>query len=355
MRDPIRILVLGTGQMGSGIARLVLRKEGFRLVGAYARRAARAGVDVGAAIGFDHALGLSVTHDLRAAIEATRPDVAIQATCSTVAEAMDEITSCVHRGVHVISIAEEMAFPAHRAPQAAVEIDRLARAHGVSVLGTGVNPGFVLDLLVVALSGVCAEVRSISARRINDLSPYGPTVLVKQGVGLTPEAFRAALAGGSVVGHIGFPESIHMIGRALGWRIGRIEQHREPIIAQVRRATPFVTVEPGQVAGCLHTAVGYADGEPVITLVHPQQVRPQLEGVETGDSIEIVGAPHVRFAGSPEIPGGVATAALAVNMVPRVMDAPPGLHCMTDLPAPAALLGDVRCMVRHRTEEPVDD
>jgi 4-hydroxy-tetrahydrodipicolinate reductase len=354
MRDPIPIVVLGTGQMGLGIARLVLRKDGLRLVGAYARRAERGGIDLGCAIGLDRELGLSIRNDLGTLIEETRPEVAIQATCSTVADAMDEITSCVRRGVHVISIAEEMAFPAYRAPRAAVEIDRLAATHSVSVLGTGINPGFVLDLLVVALSGVCAEVRSIRATRVNDLSAYGPTVLAKQGVGLTPEAFRAGLVDGSVVGHVGFPESIHMIGRALGWRIARIEEQREPIVAHVRRATPFVTIEPGHIAGCIHTAVGYMDSEPVITLVHPQQVQPQLEGVETGDTIEIFGTPQIRLAGSPEIPGGVATAALAVNMVPRIMNAPPGLHCMTDLPVPAALLGDVRSMLRRRMEEHVD-
>jgi len=355
MRDPIRILVLGTGQMGSGIARLVLRKDGLQLVGAYARRAGRAGIDLGRAIGLDHELGLSISNDLNAVIEETRPEVAIQSTCSTVADATDEIVSCVRRRVHVISIAEEMAFPAYRAPQAAAEIDRLAAIRGVSVLGTGINPGFMLDLLVVVLSGVCAEVRSVSAKRINDLSPYGPTVLGKQGVGLRPEAFRAGVTDGSVVGHVGFPESIQMIGRALGWRIARIEEQREPIISRVRRETPFVTIEPGHVAGCLHTAVGYAEGAPVITLVHPQQVHPQVEGVETGDTVEIFGTPHVCLAGSPEIPGGVATAALAVNVIPQVMNARPGLHCMTDLPAPAALLGDARSLVRRRIKAHIDD
>ena len=104
----------------------------------------------------------------------------------------------------------------------------------------------------------------------------------------------------------------------------------------------FVTVEPGHVAGCRHTAVAYRAGEPVITLIHPQQVHPHLEGVETGDTIEIAGTPTVRLAGSPEIPGGLATIALAVNMIPRVLSAPPGLHSMADLPVPAAILGDAR-------------
>jgi 4-hydroxy-tetrahydrodipicolinate reductase len=86
----------------------------------------------------------------------------------------------------------------------------------------------------------------------------------------------------------------------------------------------------------------------VITLVHPQQIRPELAGVDTGDSIQIEGIPELRLAGSPEIPGGQATVALAVNMVPRVMNAPPGLHTMLDLPVPAALLGDARRVVRER-------
>jgi 4-hydroxy-tetrahydrodipicolinate reductase len=351
MRCPIRIMVLGTGQMGSAIDRLVLRKAGLQLVGAYARRAGRAGIDLGHAIGLARQLGLTIRTDLGPLIEETQPEVAIQATCSTVEDARGEITACLRRRVHVISIAEEMAFPQYRSPMAAAELDRLAVAHGVSVLGTGVNPGFMLDLLIVALSGACADVRSIKALRSNDLSPYGPTVLAKQGIGLTPEAFRDGVSEGLVVGHIGFPESIHVIARALGWRVERIEEQREPIVTQVPRQTSFVTIEPGRVAGCRHTAVGYVNGKPAITLVHPQQVQPQAEGIETGDTIEIFGTPHVRLSGSPEIPGGVATAALAVNMIPRIMEAAPGLHCMTDLPVPAALLGDARDVLGRRREE----
>jgi 2,4-diaminopentanoate dehydrogenase len=189
---------------------------------------------------------------------------------------------------------------------------------------------------------VCARVDAVRATRVNDLSPYGPTVLRSQGVGLSPEAFAAGVADGSVVGHVGFPESAAMIAAALGWELDRVEQRREPIVALVRRSTPFVTVEPGSVAGCLHTATAWRDGEPVIELVHPQQVCPEAEGVATGDTIEIRGEPDVRLTGSPEIPGGTATAALAVNVIPRVRAAPPGLTAMTELPVPAALAGDAR-------------
>jgi hypothetical protein len=246
----------------------------------------------------------------------------------------------------VISIAEQMAYPAFSAPLLAERIHRAALAHGAAVVGTGVNPGFVLDLLVVVLTAVCADIRSISASRVNDLAPYGPTVLASQGVGLSPQAFADGLAEGRVVGHMGFPESIHLIASAVGWEIERIEETREAIIARVRRETPFVSVEPGQVAGCLHTAVAYRRDRAVITLRHPQQVQPQLEATDTGDSIEIDGTPKLRLAGRPEIPGGQATCALAVNMIPRILSAAAGLHTMADLPVPAALLGDARRLVR---------
>jgi 4-hydroxy-tetrahydrodipicolinate reductase len=349
--EPIRVLVLGLGQMGSGIARLILEKQGLELVGGCGRRVEHAGMDLGRAIGLERDLGLLITTDLHAAIHQSRPQVAIQATCSRLIDAAEEISVLVRGGIHVISIAEEMAYPACASPALADELKNLAVARGVSILGTGINPGFVLDLLVIALTGVCASVESITAMRVNDLSPYGPTVLRSQGVGLTPEEFRTGLREGTVVGHIGFRESIHMIARAVGWQIDRVEESRKPIVSHVSRETPFVKLHPGQVAGCLHTAVAYRNNKPAITLTHPQQIHPELEGIVTGDTIDIHGTPNIRMAGSPEIPGGTATIALAVNMIPHVLNAKPGLHTMADLPVPAAILGDARELVRRTPSE----
>ena len=349
MGESIRVLVLGTGQMGSGIARLVLKKSGLELVGAFARRAERGGRDLGPLIGLENDLNIAVSNDLATVIDQTRPHVAIQATCSRLTDARDEISALLQHGINVISIAEEMAYPACSSPAIAEDLRRLAVEQGVSLLGTGVNPGFVLDLLVIALSGVCADIQSITAKRVNDLSGYGPTVLRSQGVGLTPDEFRRGMDEGRVVGHFGFRESIAMITDALGWEIGHVEETREPIISRVRRTTPYVTVEPGQVAGCYHTAVASREGTPVITLIHPQQVHPHLEGIETGDMIEIKGTPDISLSGSPEIPGGTATTALAVNMIPRVLNARPGLYSMADLPVPAAMLGDARQFIQGET------
>lgn len=337
--------------MGTAAARIVQTKAGLELVGVVARRIDHVGEDAGDVLGLGRRTGIRVGHDLDAVLAQTRPDVVLQMTCSRVADAEPEIVCCVRHRAHVVSIAEEMAFVAAGSPDRAPAIDALARSHGVTVVDTGVNPGFVLDLLVITLTGVCAHVESITATRLNDLAPYGPSVLRSQGVGLTPEEFAAGVAEGRVVGHVGFPESMAMIAASLGWEIDRIEQAREPIVARVRRETPFVVVEPGSVAGCRHTAVAYREDRPVITLVHPQQVRPEAEGLATGDEIHILGEPEVHLAGSPEIPGGTATAALAVNMIPRVLAAPPGLLTMADLPVPAAIEGDVRSLlarsVRH--------
>ena len=342
MGNPIRVLIVGTGQMGAGMARRVLDTPGLDLAGAYGKRCEQAGNDLGRAIGLERDLGIAIDADLGTAAKRTRPHVALQATCSRLDDAWPEIAVLLRHRVSVISIAEEMAYPASRSPAIAAEMAELARANGAAVVGTGINPGFVLDLLVVALTGVCSTVEGITATRVNDLSCYGPTVLEAQGVGLTLEAFEAGVSDGTVTGHLGFPESISMIAAALGCAVERIEQKVEPIMSEVRRETPFVTVEPGRVAGTRHSAIGYRDGAPFITLLHPQQVRPELAGVETGDTIEIAGTPGLRLSGSPEIPGGVGTVAIAVNMIPRIIAAAPGLYAMTELPVPAALLGGAR-------------
>jgi len=345
MRQPVRIVVWGTGQMGTGIIKLVLEKAGMELVGVISARKEREGVDVADIIGREKPIGLAVSADARKLFAATRPDVVLHATTSRVVDAVGEIETALAAPANVISIAEEMSFPRCGSPELSDKIEAAAKKNKVSVLGTGINPGFVLDLLVIALTGVCFRVDSITARRVNDLSPYGPSVLRTQGVGITPEQFHKGVADGSVVGHFGFPESISMIAKSLGWEIERIEQTREPIISTVERMTPFVTVKPGLTAGCKHTGIGYMDGRPVITLIHPQQVHPHMADVTTGDYIEIQGYPKVSFSGSPEIPGGVGTEALAVNMIPQIINAAPGLYTMADLPVPAAIMGDVRKLI----------
>lgn len=335
-----RVVQWGLGAMGSGMARLMLEKEGLELVGGIDMRPDYVGKDLGEVLGAGRKLGVAVTNDPASVLDRAKVDLVVIATTSWTKEQMPDLKKILSAGINCISIAEEMSAPEAQSPALAAEIDALAKANGVSILGTGVNPGFVLDLLVVALSGVCHKVERIEASRVNDLSPYGPTVMKTQGVGTTPEQFAAGVADGSIVGHVGFPESIRMISEALGLGVTRIEESREPIVSKAYRETPHVKVQPGMVAGCAHVAVGYANDKPVVKLVHPQQIHPHLEGQGTGDYINVYGKPEIHLSTGPEIAGGIATMGVAVNMIPHVVAATPGLKSMCDLPVPAALMGE---------------
>lgn len=345
--EKIKVVQWGLGNMGGGSAKMALQKEGLAVVGAIAQSAGKAGQDLGAYLGLGKN-GVIISNDAAEVLARTRPDVVMHSTNSFTSQVYEEIKLIVQSGCNCITIAEEMASPAAREPELARKIDELAKENGVTVLGTGINPGFVLDLLIVALTGPCLQVKKIKASRVNDLSPFGATVMRTQGVGTTLEEFRRGVADGSIVGHIGFPESISLIGKALGWEIEKVEQTREPIISNVYRKTPHVKVEPGMVAGCRHCAKGYVNGEVLIELEHPQQIHPGQEGVETGDYIWIEGTPSINMAIKPEIPGGLGTIALTVNMIPQVIKARPGLTSMLELPVPAALMGDVRKMLEVR-------
>jgi hypothetical protein len=361
----IRVLVWGLGNMGSGVVRELSSRSGVVVVGGVCSRPEKDGKDVGDLVGLGAPIGALATTDGRMALDLTKPDAVVVASGSTVVDVLPAIEHSLAAGAHVVSIAEEMAYPWRHDPGIAAQIDEIARAAGKTVLGTGVNPGFVLDTLIVALTGACLSVERVYARRVNDLGPYGKTVLHAQGVGLTPEEFERAAAAGEIVGHVGFPESISMIADALGWRLTEIRETREPIVTKVRREVAGTVVEAGMVAGCRQRAWGLVaepkaarggagpgagpDGETgrapsrvVIELDHPQQIRPEAEGVETLDEIVISGSPPIALTVKPEIAGGIATVALACNMIPLVMDAAPGLVSMVDLPVPRGVAGDMR-------------
>lgn len=235
--ERIRVVQWGLGAMGSGMAKLMAGKEGFQLVGGIDSRPDYVGKDLGEVLGVDH-LGVQVTDDPASVLDKDKVDCVVIATTSWVEEQMDDLRTILKAGINCVSIAEEMASPEAQSPELAKELDELAKANGVSIIGTGVNPGLSMDMLVVALTAGCHEVTSIEASRVNDLSPYGPTVMRTQGVGLSEEEFLKGVEDGSVDGHIGFPESARMISDALGLGVDRIEQRREPIISTVRRETP---------------------------------------------------------------------------------------------------------------------
>ena len=328
----IKVAVWGTGMMGQGLLGFILdRPKDIDLMGAIDFDPAKQGKTVGELVSRE--CPVRITSDF-ASVLADKPDVVCILTASNLNEIADAVEASVRAGCNVIGIAETLAFPWASDPEWAAKFDALARENRVSILGTGINPGFVLDALPIMLSSVCLRVDRIEASRVNDLSPFGPTVMASQGVGSTVEEFETGIADGSIVGHIGFHESIGLIAKAMNWEIDEIKETRAPIVTGVERETPSAKVAAGDVCGCRHVAWGYSAGELKIELIHPQQIRPEAEGQETGDYIKIIGEPTITLAIQPEIPGGKGTYASVGNYIPLIGPAAPGLLTVIDMPLP---------------------
>lgn len=347
-KSNIRVIVWGLGEMGKGAVKMLKSKKGVEIVGAVVR-GDKIGRSMYEIIGLEHGDSLDIiAGSYEDIIKEKAADLVLICTDSFVRDSFDKIKYSVERGINVISTAEEMAYPKAQELELSKEIDKLAKENKVTVLGTGINPGLIMDLLVIALTGACIDVEHIKAERINNLSPFGPSVMSGQGVGLAVDKFNNKVREGSLDGHVGFPESINMVADAIGWKLSQeVELTRAPIISNVYRKAPNAEVQPGDVAGCNMKGYGYVDGEMKIEMLHPQQVEPQLEGGSTGDYIDIKGNPNIRMSIVPEIPGGIGTIAMTVNMIPHVINSRPGLKTMIDLPVPRAIMGDMRDLIEE--------
>ena len=348
-QENVKVSIWGFGAMGSGMAEVLLRKKGVDIVGVCDVHPDRVGKSVFDLLGVPRngRKDVIIQGDISKVVTRGSADVVLLATDSYTRKAFDKIKLIVEMGINVISTAEEMAYPKAKEPELALEIDRLAKANGVSVLGTGINPGLIMDLLVILMTGACTDVEYVKAERVNSLSPFGPAVMEEQGVGISLAAFNEQSKAGHLAGHVGFNESVNMICDAIGWKLDKaVEQTMEPIVSKVPRKTKYAEVKPGDVAGCTMKGFGTVDGKLAVEMIHPQQIEPQLEGTDTGDYVVIKGTPNVNLSNKPEIPGGIGTIAMCINMIPQVINARPGLHTMIDLPVPRAIMGDMREQIK---------
>ncbi len=344
----VRAVLWGFGAMGRGIAEMIAKKQGIEIVGICDINPNVVGKDFYEVLGVDRAgrNEVLISDDINHVVSLPNVDVALLATDSFTKGAFDKIKLCLEHKINVVSTAEELAYPQAQSPELAKQLDEIAKANGVTVLGTGINPGFVLDYLILALTGTCENVESITASRINDLSPFGHAVMEEQGVGITPDEFNKRMSENNLAGHVGFPESITMIADGMGFKLDKIEQTKDPIISTVERETQYAKVAPGNLAGIRQQGFGYVNGERIITMDHPQQILPHLENVATGDYITIKGKPDINLSITPEIPGGIGTYSMVVNMIPQTINAEPGLVTMLDLPVPRAIMCDFRNFIK---------
>jgi len=326
MSDKIRVIQYGLGPIGSAVARHVTERPGLELVGGVDIDPTKAGRDVGDVIGLGRPLGFPVSAKLSDLLARTSADAVIHTTSSYFDLFKGQIIEILAAGLDVVTTAEELSFPwlAHAAE--AAEIDDAAKQAGKTVLGTGINPGFLMDALPLFLTGICQRVDRIAVTRIIDASTRRGPFQAKIGSGLTVDAFQAKMAAGRM-GHVGLPESVGMVFDTLGKKLIRYESAVEPVVAERLVETKYFAVQPGQVMGLKQVARGYsAEGE-FITLTFIAA----LETGEEGDTVQIFGKPdlEVKLKGTN---GDITTIAIVVNAIRRILEAPPGLATMRDLP-----------------------
>jgi 4-hydroxy-tetrahydrodipicolinate reductase len=330
----IRVMHYGLGPIGAAIAKQIAERPGFKVVGGIDIDPAKEGRDIGDVVGLSKRLGVKVSGDAKKALKSAKPDVVILSTSSSVKEVLPQIEQILESKIPIVTTTEELAYPGYTHIRQARSIHAKAKKAKVAVLGTGVNPGFAMDALPIALTAVCERVDRIVVNRIQDARIRRLPFQQKVGAGLTTEQFQKKVDDGSVR-HVGLTESIAMIADALGWTLDRITDDIQPKLATVTISSEFLAVDPGYVCGIIQDGVGYRKNEPVIRL----HMEAYLGAPESYDSVDVEGSPVLAMKIAGGIHGDVATASIVVNSIPKVLNASPGLHTMRDLPLPSFFPG----------------
>ena len=333
-RGPIKVLHFGLGPIGAGVVKQVAARKGFKIVGAVDIDPGKVGRDLGEVAGVGRSLKIKVSGDARKAIKSSKPDVVVLCTNSSLKKILPQVETILRLRVPIVSTTEELAYPTKGNMRYARAIHQLARKAKVTVLGTGVNPGFAMDALPIMLTGVCERVEAIRVDRIQDARIRRLPFQQKIGAGLTREQFQRKVDDGSVR-HVGLAESVSMIADALGWKIDRITDDIRPRIATATVASEYLAVDPGYVCGIEQDGIGYRNGLPIITL----HMEAYLGAAESYDAVEITGSPALKMKLAGGIHGDIATTSITVNSIPKVLEVAPGLHTMRDMPLPSFFAG----------------
>jgi 4-hydroxy-tetrahydrodipicolinate reductase len=327
MAGKIRVVQFGCGPIGGSVAKLASQRRDIEIVGAIDIDKEKAGKDLGKVIGLDKPLGVIISDDADAVLSRTKPDIVLHTTSSWLKKVYSQLVMLIKAGVNIVSTAEELSFPWRKEPKLAADLDRLAKENKVTVLATGINPGFLMDTWPLVMTAVCQEVKRIRIARIQDASVRRLPFQKKIGAGCTPEEFRKLVDAGTLR-HVGLAESIAMIAAGLRWELDDIRDEIEPIIAKSEVRSQYITVKPGQAAGVKQVGHGLKGGQELITL----DFQAYLGAKESYDAVYITGTPNMEVVIKGGTHGDIATAAIVVNAISRVMEAPPGLITMKDLP-----------------------
>jgi 4-hydroxy-tetrahydrodipicolinate reductase len=318
----LRVVLYGLGDIGLGTGKLVLERENLSLVGAVDVDEKKAGRDLHELMGLEGTSGITVSKTLEEVLsEVGEVDVVLHAAGSYLKKIYPQLVEIISAGVNIVSSSEELLYPYLRNPELADELDALAKSNHVTVLGTGVNPGFVMDALPLVVSGVCQKVDRIESVRVVDVSTRRKALQQKVGAGLTVEQFEQKVAEGAF-GHVGLLESLALLAAGVGWELDTVEETIEPAVA--KRDMADLGIKQGQVTGIKQVASGLKDGKELITL--DLEISAGAEGAH--DSVTIHGVPDMKVEVVNGTSGDLATASALVNAIPQVVDSQPGLALM---------------------------
>ncbi len=329
----INTVHLGIGPLGQKMVKYAVERGCFNIVGAVDPAPDKAGKDLGELCGIEP-LGITVSSNLDEAIGGKSAEVALVTTVSSIVSLESQVVELAKAKLHIISTCEELFFPWNTQPEVSRRIDQICRENGVVCLGTGVNPGYMMDFLPTALSGVCQDVKSVKVWRVQDASVRRIPFQQKIGAGLTLEEFEAKKSSGTLR-HVGLPESVDFIANRLGWKLDRNVETLEPVIADKNIDTGYKPVAKGMACGVHQVGRGFAGDREVITLTFRAAVGER----ESYDQVQIEGEPTIQSKITGGVNGDIATCAITLNAARSVLEASPGLKTMGQIP-PIAFLNE---------------
>lgn len=330
---PIRVVQVGLGLIGQACTKTLLQKPSIELVGGIDIDPQRVGRDIGEVCGLNKSLGITVRDYGAAALADWHPQVVVHTTVSFLDRVEEQLETIIRAGAHVVSSTEELFYPFQHNPEFCRRIDTLAKQHGVAVVGTGVNPGFAMDILPLCFTGVCTEVDKIIVTRVVEASQRRLPLQKKIGVGISRREFEKRVAAGDF-GHIGLRESAIAVMSTLGWPVDEIEESIRPVTAKTRIKTDSLVVEPQQVAGLHQVLRLKSEGKERLVL----DLQMYVGAERPNDSVEIIGNPPLSVSIEGGIFGDTATVGALINTIPKIINAPAGLRTMMDLPVPWVFL-----------------
>lgn len=322
----IKILQIGMGPLGIKMYQMAASRTAETVVGAVDINPDMVGTDLGEYCGREH-VGIPISGSLKDALDRCQPDIVILTTVSDMDRITPQILEVVEAGIPVVSTCEELSHAWDEAPELAMKIDQAAKQYEVAVLGTGVNPGFLMDSLPSMLSGVCSHVERVEVDRYQDAQFRRIPFQKKIGAGLTIEQYEAKKAAGTLR-HVGLTESMQFIANQLGWKLDRTEDILTPVIVQQLIETDAMTIQPGNASGVRQVGLGYVNGEERIRLTFQAAVGER----ESYDEVKIIGTPNITSRIMGGVNGDIATCAITLNAAHSVIAAQPGLRSMGDVP-----------------------